>query len=171
MSYRKTASRRPRPRIFYLKSIWPTPWANLTNCLIMGQLQKGKKVKSKWIYPVLVIFAVGTLITLGCGRDNGKALKFSGTLELTEHSLGTKVAGRLATLNVDEGSLVKAGDTIATLDRFEQTQKDYKRWQGLLKAGGATTQDIEYAALALDDQRVISPIDGIVLLKVHEDGG
>ena len=124
-------------------------------------------MKNKLIYPIIF----GFLILSGCDRMmSSHELKSSGTLELTEHSLGAKAAGRVVSLNVDEGDRVKQGDIVATLDRFEQAQKDYERLNGLLKQGGATAQDVEHAALAMEDQRVISPVDGIVLVKVHEVG-
>ncbi len=109
-------------------------------------------------------------VVLGCGHNKNDDLKFSGTLELTEHSLGSQTSGRLTTLKVDEGSLVTQGQEIATLDRFEQAQKDYVRVEQLHKQGGASQQDLEHAALARDDQRIMSPVDGIVLVKVHEVG-
>ena len=107
----------------------------------------------------------------GCARsENSSTLKFSGTLEMTEHSLGAKAVGRLISLSVDEGDEVKQGQLIAALDRFDQTEKDLKRVEQLLAQGGASQQDLEYARLAMDDQRVVSPMDGIVLVKVREVG-
>jgi HlyD family secretion protein len=108
------------------------------------------------------------LTFLGCDPMNQS--KFSGTLEVTEHALGVKVPGRIATLTVEEGDEVKAGQVLATLDRYEQVKKDHERSQNLLNEGGTSQQTLEYAALSLDDQQVISPIDGIVLVKVHEVG-
>lgn len=95
---------------------------------------------------------------------------FSGTLEINEHVLGAKVSGRLMMLNVDEGSSVKKGEVLATLDRYEQTKKDHERIRALFKDGGTTRQAVEYAELAMDDQTVVSPVDGIVLVKVREQG-
>lgn len=121
----------------------------------------------KFNIPVIIL----TLLMLGCGQNNNsRTLKFSGTLELTEHALGAKVAGRIATLAVEEGDEVKAGQVLATLDRYEQVRKDYDRAQSLLKQGGATQQSLEYAALALDDQKIASPVNGVVLVKVHDIG-
>lgn len=127
-------------------------------------------MKNKVIWAGVALLAVGFFLIPGCGRNHNSVLKFSGTLELTDHSLGAKVAGRLASLNVDEGSEVKQGELIGTLDRFEQTKKDYDRLAELYKSGGVTKQDLEHAALALDDQTIVSPVNGIVLVKVHEIG-
>ncbi len=97
-------------------------------------------------------------------------LQLAGTLELTEHSLGARVPGRLSSLTVDEGDAVTAGQVLATLDRFDQAMKDYQRAQQLYQHGGATVQAVEQAKLAVDDQQVVAPVDGVVLLKVHEPG-
>ena len=117
----------------------------------------------------LVAIAV-MMLASGCAKDDAANMKFSGTLELTEHSLGAKVAGRLVTLSTDEGAMVQQGQEIATLDRYEQNKRDYQRIENLFKHGGATQQDLEHAALAVEDQRIVSPLDGIVLVKVHEVG-
>ena len=123
------------------------------------------KIKYSVALIALVLFAVG------CGSNQPpKKLKFSGTLELTEHALGAKVAGRIATLTVQEGDEVKRGQLLATTDRYEQARKDFDRTQNLVKQGGTTQQSLEYAALALEDQQITSPVDGIVLVKVHEVG-
>ena len=108
---------------------------------------------------------------VGCIKmQQPSSYEFSGTLELTEHSLGARSAGRVTSLTVEEGDHVKAGQLIATLDRFEQTQKDFHRAQELFHQGGATQQDLERAALSLQDEQIVSPIDGVVLVKVKELG-
>lgn len=95
---------------------------------------------------------------------------FSGTVEITEHTLGPKVSGRLASLSVDEGSPVKKGDVLALMDRYEQTKKDYIRALTLLKTGGVNQQSVEYSQLAMEDQMIIAPVSGMVLVKVHDVG-
>ncbi len=123
------------------------------------------KIKRNILTVILISFL------FSCGHNGGsRALNFSGTLELTEHALGAKVAGRIASLNVNEGDAVTKGQLLATLDRYEQAHKDYERVQNLVNQGGATQQSLEYAALALDDQQVVSPVNGVVLVKVHEIG-
>ena len=111
------------------------------------------------------------LCLISCTQDKiEQGLKFSGTLELTEHSLGARAAGRLSALFVDDGDEVKAGQLLATLDRFEQSKKDFLRSKELFQGGGVTQQDLEYAQLAMEDQEVVSAVDGVVLVKVHEVG-
>ena len=59
---------------------------------------------------------------------------------------------------------------MATFDRFEQNKKDYARVAVLYQNGGANQQSLENAQLAMEDQQVISPLDGIVLVKSAETG-
>ena len=48
-----------------------------------------------------MIFAA--LILAGCsGNEKAKELRFSGTLELNEHSVGARAAGRIVSLAADE---------------------------------------------------------------------
>ncbi len=114
---------------------------------------------------------LAVIFICGCGQQkNIKNMTFSGTMELTEHVLGAKTAGRLTTLSVDEGDLVKKGQLLATLDRFEQSKKDFDRVGVLYKNGGANQQSLEYAQLTMEDQEIIAPIDGVVLIKDVETG-
>jgi HlyD family secretion protein len=118
---------------------------------------------------VVGIFAL--ILLCGCGSKKGLTdLQFSGTMEMTEHQLGAKAAGRITTLAVEEGRPVKAGQVLATLDRYEQAKKDYERAESLYKQGGADRQTVEYARLNMEDQQIIAPIDAVVLVKVHETG-
>ena len=120
----------------------------------------------KKIYFILLIFLLA-----GCSNfQKSPERKFSGTLEITEHSLGAKVPGRLMSIAVEEGGQVKKGQIIATLDRWEQMKKDYERVLKLYEQGGTTAQDVEHGLLAWQDQEILSPIDGIVLVKVYESG-
>ena len=104
------------------------------------------------------------------GQKDFHHLTFSGTMEMTEHILGAKAPGRVVKLDVKEGDLVKRGQQLAVLDRFEQAKKDYARLEVLYKNGGANQQVLEYARLAMEDQQVIAPLDGIVLVKAVETG-
>lgn len=116
---------------------------------------------------ILIVSCLG----MSCQRSPApERLQLSGTLELTEHSLGARVAGRVAALLVDDGEEVKRDQPLATLDRYEQAQRDDRRVRQLFQEGGTTQQAVEQAALVLEDQRIVSPVDGIVLLKIREPG-
>ncbi len=119
---------------------------------------------------MIFICMASLAIVAGCDGFNHNHLKLSGTLELTEHAVGAPAAGRLQTLLVDEGSTVTKGQLLATLERYEQSQRDYERINHLFQDGGATQQAVEQAALAVSEQCVASPVNGIILLKIHEPG-
>ena len=107
----------------------------------------------------------------GCSeKKDFKQITFSGTMEMTEHILGVKAAGRLTTLNIKEGDIVKKDQLLATFDRYVQDKKDYGRLEALYHNGGANQQSLENAKLLMEDQQVISPIDGVVLVKNAETG-
>jgi HlyD family secretion protein len=95
---------------------------------------------------------------------------FSGTLELTEHSVGARVPSRLVNLQVDEGDTVSRGQLLATFDRYAQAERDYRRTLGLFERGEINRVTLEQAELALEDQRVISPVNGVVLVRVRTPG-
>ncbi|MDE2027179.1 MAG: efflux RND transporter periplasmic adaptor subunit [Candidatus Omnitrophica bacterium] len=119
----------------------------------------------------LLIGIFAALLIAGCSQPKGiTEMTFSGTMELTEHVLGAKVAGRLTTLSVDEGDHVSKGQLLATLDRFEQDKKDYERLRVLYQSGGADQQSLEHARLKMEDQEIVSPLDGVVLVKDVETG-
>lgn len=120
-------------------------------------------MRKEWLVCALVVM-------VGCAKVPLEKQVFSGTLEITDYQLGPKASGKIKTLNVQEGDIVKAGDVIATLDRYEQAKKDYTRLERIYKKGGANLQSLEYAKLAMEDQQIVAPLDGIVLIKVHEIG-
>lgn len=117
----------------------------------------------------LIIGLCATLTITGCGR-NSRPMTFSGTIEWTEHALGARVPARITSVRADEGQAVQKGDLLATLDRYDQTKRDLERIRTLVKTGGASQQTLEQAELALQDQQVISPVDGIVLTRTHVSG-
>jgi HlyD family secretion protein len=68
-----------------------------------------------WSLPFLFI----ALLVTGCSRGDKNAVEASGTIEGTDINIGTEVAGKVRTLRVDEGSIVKQGDTLLTIDDTE----------------------------------------------------
>lgn len=117
------------------------------------------------------LVAAACLALSACGRAGDKtSLTLSGTVELTERQLGARVTGRLAGVSAEEGDAVRAGQVLATLDRHEQARRDHERVVREFEKGGASRKAVEHAALALEDQSIVSPVDGLVLVKVHEAG-
>ncbi len=111
------------------------------------------------------------LALLGCSQKGGiDSLRFTGTVEMDEYSIGFPVSGRIEQVFVEEEQLVKQGEIIATLEHFEQARRDFERSQSLVGSGGVSKQEYEHDKVAMEDQRAVSPIDGIVLTKVRENG-
>ncbi|MGA7160165.1 MAG: efflux RND transporter periplasmic adaptor subunit [Bacteroidota bacterium] len=66
-----------------------------------------------------ILFATVVAVTMalaGCGNNHAGTIEASGTLEAVEVDVSSKVAGQIQILFVDEGSVVKSGDTLAILD-------------------------------------------------------
>jgi HlyD family secretion protein len=83
---------------------------------------------------VIAAVAVGAYV-LWRPSASGDALSASGTVEATEASLGFQAAGRIESIRVHEGDKVKAGDTIAVLDR---TELGARQSQAQAQVAGAT---------------------------------
>ena len=77
--------------------------------------------------PVLLLAVLAVAVGLALagwswwqGRQNtGSIIQASGRIEVTEVNVSSKVTGRIAALSVEEGSEVKAGQPIATLEGEE----------------------------------------------------
>lgn len=80
-------------------------------------------------------------------RDGGAGdgLSASGTVEATEASLGFQAAGRIERILVNEGDRVKAGDTLAVLDRTELEAR-HAQARAQLAAAEATLSELERGA-------------------------
>jgi HlyD family secretion protein len=76
-------------------------------------IPKKKAVPLAVIVAVMIVAAV--VITNHVRNRNDGTMKLSGNVEVTECNVGFKVAGKIATLAVDEGARVKEGDLIAEL--------------------------------------------------------
>lgn len=90
-------------------------------------------------FPIWILLAA-----LACSCAHEPGVSGSGTIELDEVDIASLVGGRISSLRVDEGDTVKAGDTLAVLDRGEvlaqfdesasQAQRAVEQWRDL-KAG------------------------------------
>ena len=120
---------------------------------------------------IFFIVAGITFFCCGCGKPLEQGIHtFSGTLEINEYALGTSVGGRIERLYVDEGQNVAKGELIATLDHYPLAKTRYDRLAGLIKFGAVSQEDFELAERDVKDQEIVSPVDGVVLVKVHEEG-
>jgi len=73
------------------------------------------------LVPIAVLVVAAVVLKLTVLRGNGLAegLAASGTVEATEAQLGFQTPGRIEAIRVREGDRVRAGDTLAVLDRAE----------------------------------------------------
>ncbi|MCX6133808.1 MAG: efflux RND transporter periplasmic adaptor subunit [Ignavibacteriales bacterium] len=96
------------------------------------------------------IFLVLGFVLWGCGNGSKGAIEASGTLEATEVKVSAKVPGQIETIRVQEGSEVKAGDTLVILDRstlvlqWKQAQAGFEvaDAQHRLLLNGARSEDL-----------------------------
>jgi len=104
---------------------------------------------SRRAWPAL---AVALVTIAGCGSD-GDGVRGSGTIEFDEIDVSSLVGGRVTTLRVEEGDAVRAGDTLATLERGEleaavdEQSAQAVRAKALLsdQVAGARTQELRAA--------------------------
>jgi HlyD family secretion protein len=65
-------------------------------------------------------------IFFGCGKNNNAVVTSTGTVEATDINISAQAGGIVQRLFVDEGSVVRAGDTLLTIDdvdwRFQYDQ-------------------------------------------------
>ncbi|HLP15193.1 MAG TPA: efflux RND transporter periplasmic adaptor subunit [Bacteroidota bacterium] len=109
-----------------------------------------RKLSSLLIGSALVLLA-------GCSNNHKGTLEASGTLEATEVRISTKVPGQIERLLVQEGSSVKAGDTLAVLDHstleFQWKQAEagveLADAQYKLLVNGARAEDLQSAEEAV----------------------
>ena len=118
------------------------------------------------------LLSLGLVVWLaGCSpRPPLSDMRFSGTVEMTEHSVGMPVPGRLAEVLVEEEQPVRQGQVIARLEHFVLAERDFERAAALVGSGGVSQQDYEHERQDMEDRMVISPVDGVVLIKVRETG-
>ena len=119
----------------------------------------------------VLIWCLIFYLFIGCAQEkNIQSMTFSGTLEMTEYSVGAPVAGTIANVFVEEEQNVNKGQLIAQLEHFQQAKKDFERAAALVDSGGVSRQEYEHEKLAMEDQEAVSPVDGVVLIKVREPG-
>ncbi len=99
------------------------------------------------------VFIFLSLGIVGCGNGHKGTIEASGTLEAVEVKVSAKVPGQVVQLFVDEGSQVKAGDTLAVLDHATQEIQLRQAEAGVsladaqyqLLVNGARSEDIQQA--------------------------
>lgn len=94
------------------------------------------------ILPVAAALVVAAMILSAVlrGRGDGSGLSASGTVEATEAHLGFQATGRVERVAAHEGDVIRAGDTLAVLDRAET---DARREQARAQVVAAQAQLLE----------------------------
>ncbi|HOP63836.1 MAG TPA: efflux RND transporter periplasmic adaptor subunit [Spirochaetota bacterium] len=159
-------------------------------------------MKNKKIIPVAVVVAVVAAATLYFEifrhiESNGTVISGSGTIEVTEIDISSKISGRVAEIPRGEGAEVKKGELLVKLQydelsaqrvsavaNFRNAEKNYKRISRLYRTGSVSRRDLDNAEAAykvakaamdnvdaaIDYAVIYSPIDGIVLDTILEPG-
>jgi HlyD family secretion protein len=157
------------------------------------------------IKTIIPLVFIGTILTISTiyfeffknGAQDPNLIDGSGTIEVTEIEISSKIAGRVVRLPVQEGDRVKEGDLLTELDHdtlqaqmeaaranLENAEQLYLRVKTLYKAGSQSTQEYENAlskykvakanyalvAAGINDALLYAPLDGTVLKKNLELG-
>lgn len=127
--------------------------------------------KARLIVIPTVLIAIGVyFIIQKAGNSGGKTLRGSGTIEVTEINLASKIMGRIKKVNVEEGDRIQANDILVTIEgeevnsrldeanalyaqarenlknvkvNLENAAKDYERYKELFKAGSIARMDLD----------------------------
>ncbi len=128
---------------------------------------------------------------------NGEVIEGSGTIEVTDIDIGSKIAGRVTYIPFNEGEKVGKGQIVAKLDYNEldaqrlsaaaylgNARSNMDRIEKLYRGGSVSRKDYdqvltafrvasanyELVSAAIDNAVILSPIDGIILEKNLEIG-
>jgi HlyD family secretion protein len=119
-------------------------------------------MNKKLIFPIAVVALAAEGGTWACrGRGQAERPTLFGNVDIRDVSLAFRVGGRVSDIRVDEGSVVHAGDLIASLDG-EPLQDAVANAEAAVAATGAhaamlhkgyRTEDVEQAKAKLDSAR------------------
>ena len=134
------------------------------------------KGKLKIILPVAAVLAVAGWIWWA-----NRPFRYAGTVEATEVSPSPQIAANIASIEVREGDQVKKGQLLIQLDcsdykiAADLAQRDFVRTERLYKEGSSPQEAYDKALNRRDDTAlkvqwcsILSPIDGVVLARMHE---
>jgi len=144
------------------------------------------KKNGKWVYlilGILVILAgyyfgniwwnrdIVPIKTAVVSRGTIEAVvSASGIVDAPVYELGTKMGGKISSLNVSEGNSVKKGDLLAEFDNYEQASNDFERTKQLFDEGAASKQSLDAARTIFEASRIIAPNHGIVAKINYREG-
>jgi HlyD family secretion protein len=161
-----------------------------------------KSMNKKKIIPIAVVAAAVTLSVLYfevfryIGKD-GNRIEGSGTIEVTEVDISSKLAGRIINIARDEGEQVRHGEVLvriayeeldaqrlSVIANLNNAKKNMERVRDLYKSGSISKKDFDnmetmyrvakagYDQInaVIENAVIASPIDGVVLEKNLEIG-
>ncbi len=159
-------------------------------------------MNKKKIIPIAVVVAVLTISILYfevfryIGED-GSRIEGSGTIEVTEVDISSKLAGRITSITRDEGDSVKHGEVLvriaydeldaqrlSVIANLNNAKKNMERVRDLYKSGSVSKKDYDNMEMmyrvakagydqinaTIDNAVIVSPVDGVVLEKNLEIG-
>ena len=120
----------------------------------------------KFIPPILALSLIGGYYTYKYFKVEPNVI--TGMVEVKSSKLGSKIGGRVISINFEEGMSVKKGDVLINLDdRIEKEQ--FEIAQITLKESANRAQNIrvaqsqfDIAKLNFDETKIIAPYDGII---------
>ncbi len=159
-------------------------------------------MNKKILIPVAVVIALVTASVLYFqvfrhGIEDETRIKGSGTIEVTEIDLGSKLAGRITNIAKNEGQEVKLGEVLVRIAYEElgaqrlslvanltNARTNLERVRDLYKTGSISKKEYDNAITAfqvaesgfkqinatIDNAAILSPINGVVLEKNLEIG-
>jgi len=159
-------------------------------------------MKRKKIIPftILILVITGSILYFDLFRKinlSPDLIEGSGTIEVTEIEISSKIVGRILELSVEEGDRVKknkplvnlsyeelAPQKLSALATLANNEKNFSRAEALFKSGSLSQQaydnaltafttaksQYEYILANISNASLNSPIDGVVLKKNSELG-
>lgn len=135
----------------------------------------------KIIIGAIIILLAAVALSLALFRQT--EFSYSGVIEAVEIDVPSRLGDVIIKLNIDEGSNIKQGDILASLEckavnlQYEIAKKEFERARNLLKTSAGSQENFDlkkhqYDMAALQRQwcDILSPIDGKVLYKYYEQG-
>ena len=102
-------------------------------------------MKKKLLIPIMVLVAAAVVLAPRAVKwfsgDDGKEIRLSGNLEMTQVNIAFKISGKMTERTVNEGDVVKRGQVIARLDR-EQLERQKEREQATLAGAQSTVTQL-----------------------------
>jgi HlyD family secretion protein len=91
---------------------------------------------------VFLLIGISIFFVISCSKKNANLVTGSGTIEVTEYDVASKIPGRIGWLGVDEGDQVNEGQIIVKLTTRELTAEK-NRAQASLNAANAQISSIK----------------------------